>query len=170
MSHKIILTVMRRVRNKLLSEISEEQFGFKDCGTRNVVFILGIIGERLTDMQKDVHLAFLDYKKAFNRAKHYILMEDLKSLGTDGKDLPLLSNLYKEQIAATLIDGNLRLLKEGFGKLELEGKIEGRRQRGRQTLKYMNGLAWALGCSVVEVLQCAGDLIGFRNMVANRNF
>ena len=39
---KIILrTIMQRVRNKLSSEISEEQFGFKnDCGTRDAMFIL----------------------------------------------------------------------------------------------------------------------------------
>jgi len=111
MSHitKIILRIiMRRIRNKLLPEISEEQFGFKkDCGTRNAIFLLRILGERSLEMQKDVHLAFIDYEKAFDRVKHDVLIEDLKSLGIDGKDLRLLNNLYKEQIAAVSIDGNL---------------------------------------------------------------
>ena len=45
---KIILRIiMRRVRSKLLPEISEEQFGFKkDCGTRDAIFMLRILGER----------------------------------------------------------------------------------------------------------------------------
>ena len=50
MSHitKIILRIiMRRVRSKLLPEISEEQFSLKkDCGTRDAIFMLWILGER----------------------------------------------------------------------------------------------------------------------------
>ena len=50
---KIILRViMRRIRNKLLPEISEEQFGLKkDSGTRDVIFILRILAERSIEMQ-----------------------------------------------------------------------------------------------------------------------
>ena len=58
----------------------------------------------------------------------------------------------------------------GVEKLVLEGKIKRRRQRGRQGLKHMDGLASAVGCSVVEVLQCVGDPICFGNMVANVRF
>ena len=52
----------------------------------------------------------------------------------------------------------------------LKGKIKGRRQRGRQRLKPIEGLTSALGCSVVKVLRCAGDWIGFRNMVDDVRF
>ena len=34
----------------------------------------------------------------------------------------------------------------------MEGKFEGRRQRGRMELKCMDDLVSALGCSVVEML------------------
>ena len=92
---------MRRVRNKLLPEISKEQFGFKrDCGTRNAIFVFRILGERSIEMQTDLHIAFIDYEKAFDRVKHETLMNDLKMIGIDDKDLRLLNNLYKEQIAA----------------------------------------------------------------------
>ena len=111
MSHitKLILRViMRRIRNKLLPEISEEQFGFKkDCGTRNAIFVLRILAERSIEMQVDIHMAFVDYEKAFDRVNHEILMQDLKQLGIDDKDLRLLNNLYKEQIAAVLVNGEL---------------------------------------------------------------
>ena len=87
MSHitKIIVRIiMRRVRNKLLPEISEEQFGFKkDCGTRDAIFVLRIRGERSIEMQRDIHIAFIDYEKVFDRMKHEILMKDLKLLGID---------------------------------------------------------------------------------------
>ena len=95
MSHitKIILRIMRRIRSNLLPEIGEEQFGFKkDCGTRNAIFVLRMIGERSLEMQKDVHLAFIDYEKAFDNVKHDNLMEDLKLIGIKGKDLRLLNN------------------------------------------------------------------------------
>ena len=99
---------MRRIRNKLLPEISKEQFGFKkDCGTRDVIFALRILGERSIEMQIDVHIAFIDYAKAFDRVKHEILMKDLKTVGIDEKDLRLLNNLYKEQIAVISINGDL---------------------------------------------------------------
>ena len=39
--------------------------------------------------------------------KHEILMKDMKMLGTDEKDLRLLNNLYKEQLAAISINGKL---------------------------------------------------------------
>eukprot|EP00795_Rhopilema_esculentum_P001281 gene1281-15666_t len=58
-------------------------------------------------MQKDVHLAFIGYEKVFNRVKHDILVDDLKSLGIDGKDLRLMNNLYNKQVAAISINGNL---------------------------------------------------------------
>ena len=54
-------------------------------------------------MQINVHLAFIDYEKAFNRVKHEILINDLKKIGIDEKDLRLLNYLYKEQTAAISI-------------------------------------------------------------------
>ena len=56
-------------------------------------------------MQRDIHIAFIDYEKAFDRVKHEILMKDLKMLVIDEKDLRLLNNLYKEQLAAISING-----------------------------------------------------------------
>ena len=39
--------IMRRIRNKLLPEISEEQFRFKkDCGNRDAIFVLRILAKR----------------------------------------------------------------------------------------------------------------------------
>ena len=54
-----------------------------------------------------------------------------------------------------------------FGKLVLEGKIEGKRQRGRQRQKYLDGLAFAAGCGAVDNLRRAGERADFKQMVAN---
>ena len=40
--------------------------------------------------------------------------------------------------------------KGGLEKLVIEGKINGKRQRGRQRLKYVEGLALTAGCDAVD--------------------
>ena len=57
--------------------------------------------------------------------------------------------------------------KGGLEKLVLEGKIDGKRQRGRQRLKYLDGLAFAAGCGAVDNLRRAGECAGYKQMVAN---
>ena len=69
--------------------------------------MLRILGGRSIKMQLDIHTAFIDYEKAFDRVKHEILMKDLKMLGIDEKDLRLLNNLHKEQLAEISINGKL---------------------------------------------------------------
>ena len=49
----------------------------------------------------------------------------------------------------------------------LERKINSKRQRGRQRLKYLEGLALTAGCGAVDILRRAGDRAGFRHMVTN---
>lgn len=104
MSHitKILLRIiMKRMRAKIHPEIGEEQFGFMpDKGTRNAVFVLKNIIERTIEMQQDVFLCFLDYKKAFDRVKHIDLLKMLHRVGIDDKDLQLIQNIYFEQSAA----------------------------------------------------------------------
>ena len=57
--------------------------------------------------------------------------------------------------------------KGGWEKLVLEGKINGKRQRGRQRLKYLEGLASATEYGAVDILWWADDHTGFKHMVAN---
>ena len=69
---KILLHVlMNRVRNKLKTEISDVQYGFvEDKSTRNAIFIIRMLTERAVEMQKNLYLCFIDYKKAFDKVKH----------------------------------------------------------------------------------------------------
>ena len=52
-------------------------------------------------------------------------------------------------------------------KLVLEGKVAGKRLRGRRRLNFMGGLASAVGCGTVAVLRRVADWVGFREMVAD---
>ena len=49
----------------------------------------------------------------------------------------------------------------------LEGKINGKRQRERRRLNYMEGLTSATGCGAVELLRRVGDRAGFREVAAD---
>ena len=99
MSHvtKLVLRViMNRIRGRTLSEISEVQYGFMpDRGTRNAIFVLRRLVERMIEKQKDVYVCFIDYSKAFDTVKHEPLIELLQSLDIDPQDVKLLANLYK---------------------------------------------------------------------------
>ena len=61
------------------------------------------------------------------------------------------------------------LREEGLENLCLTGKIEGRRDRGRQREKYMDGLKRATGGerSAVELIQMARRREDWKSMIAN---
>ena len=58
-------------------------------------------------MQNNTYLAFVDYEKAFDKAKHDLLIKGLKQMRFDWKDLRLLNNLYRDQVVAISINGQL---------------------------------------------------------------
>ncbi|GFO31938.1 retrovirus-related pol polyprotein from type-1 retrotransposable element r2 [Plakobranchus ocellatus] len=105
MSHitKILLKIiMLRIRNKIKPEITEEQCGFvEDKGTSNAIYILRTLIERALAVQKDVHLCFIDYTKAFDKVRHNEIITQLKQLNIDGKDLRIIN---WEQTAAMRIE------------------------------------------------------------------
>ena len=86
---KILLKIlMMRMRSKIRPEISEVQCGFmKDTGTRNAIFILRNLCERMIEENKTLYLCFIDYTKAFDRVQHGNLIELLQKLDLDGNDI-----------------------------------------------------------------------------------
>ena len=80
--------------NKIDKEVSRVQSGFRPgTGTREGVFNLRTICERATDVQKDVYKCFIDYTKAFDRVKHFKMIECLSEIEIDDKDLQIISKL-----------------------------------------------------------------------------
>ena len=55
--------------------------------TREGISNLQTICERAADVQKDVYICFIDYTKAFDRVKHFKMIECLSEIGIDNKDL-----------------------------------------------------------------------------------
>lgn len=106
---KLIMKVLlERARNKMKSHIAEEQFGFReDRGCRNAIFVLRMLAERAIEVQKDIYICFIDYKKAFDNVKHEELFQTLKETGIDGNDLQLFQELYWNQTAAIKTNGTL---------------------------------------------------------------
>ena len=82
-------------------DISPIQYGFmSDRGTRNAIFVLRRLIERLIQKQKDVFTCFIDYSNAFDTVKHASLFDLLSSLDIEFYDIKLLANLYWNQQAA----------------------------------------------------------------------
>ena len=111
MSHITKLTlriIMNRARSRIRLEIGKEQCGFvQDAGTRNAIFMIRMLSERAIEMQKDLHLCFIDYTKAFDKVQHEELLGMLGKLDIHGKDLRIVRNLYWEQTACMRIDNDL---------------------------------------------------------------
>ena len=77
----VMRVIMNRIRGLTLSEISEVQYSFMpDRGTRNAIFVLRRLVERMMEKQKDVYVCFIYYSKAFNMVEHKPLIELLHSL------------------------------------------------------------------------------------------
>ncbi|GFO12049.1 retrovirus-related pol polyprotein line-1 [Plakobranchus ocellatus] len=56
-------------------------------------------------MQRDLHLCFIDYSKAFDKVRHTELFRMLEKLDIDGKDMRAIRNLYWDQTASVRIEG-----------------------------------------------------------------
>ena len=98
--------IMNRLRGRTLSEISEVQYGFMpDRGTRNAIFVLRRLVERMIEKQIDGYICFIDYSKAFDTVRHEPLIELLQSLDIGPQDVKLLPNLYWNQKATVRHNG-----------------------------------------------------------------
>ena len=103
MSHatKVLLKIiLERVKGKIDVVIGENQSGFRaGKGTREGIFNLRTIGERYLEKQKDLFICYIDYEKAFDRVNHEKLIQRLKDVGLNGKDIRIIMRLYWEQTA-----------------------------------------------------------------------
>ena len=103
MSHmtKLLLKIIQRwVIAKIDQEICIFQGSFRPrIGTRAGIFNIRIICEPIIELRQDVFISFIDYKKAFDKVKHSKVMECLKDIGIDEKDLRITAGLYWDQAA-----------------------------------------------------------------------
>ena len=103
---KILLHIIKnRITNIIDSKISECQLSYrKGKGTRDGIFILRTIGERMIQKNKKVYMVFIDYQKAFDRVNHERLIEILKEEGTPAHEIRSIENLYWNQKAVVITE------------------------------------------------------------------
>ena len=108
MSHaiKVILQIIiQRNSNKIEREIGKTQSGFRPKkGTREGIFNLRMIFDKYTELDKNIYICFIDYEKAVHRVYHHKLMDTLKRINIDGKDMRVIQALYYDQVAAVRIE------------------------------------------------------------------
>ena len=82
---KIIAKILRRKTEKKIENVlGEDQFGFRrGKGTRETIGMMRIIEERTLEVDEEMCVCFIDWKKAFNRVNWTKLMHFLKRIGID---------------------------------------------------------------------------------------
>ena len=92
---KLLLKIIhQRMGKKIDREVSRLQSGFRPgTGTREGTSNPRTICERASDVQTDVCICFIDYTKAFDRVKHFKMIECLSEIVIDDKDLQLITKL-----------------------------------------------------------------------------
>ena len=80
---KILLYIIKNRITKIINEhLEESQFGFREgSGTRNAIYVLRTICERMMQKKKKMYICFIDYAKAFDNVKHGKLIQIMKQVG-----------------------------------------------------------------------------------------
>ena len=100
--------VLNRIKSVIDIEVDEAQFGFRPGrGTREGIFSFNILAQKHIEYQKDLYICFIDYAKAFDKVKHENLIDCLKQIGLDSKDIRVIANLYWFQQAAIRVDNEV---------------------------------------------------------------
>ena len=66
----------------------------KGKGTATAIFLLRRLSKRAIEMQRNLYLHFIDYKKGFDTVKHQEMLEILARLRMDEEDKKVIRNLY----------------------------------------------------------------------------
>lgn len=89
-----------RVRSKCELHLDDSQFGFRSAfSTRKALFVFNVLLQKWRDHRQDVFVCFVDYEKAFDRVQHTRLIELLRGIGVDDKNVRIIKNLYWRQKA-----------------------------------------------------------------------
>ena len=71
--------IKKRITPIIERQLTDNQMGFrKGKGTRDGIFQLRQLTERMIEKNKNLYADFIDYSKAFNKVKHQKLFEILK--------------------------------------------------------------------------------------------
>jgi len=97
-----------RIRCICEEDLADSQFGFRNAFvTREALFGMNLLLQKCRDQRKDVFACFIDYEKAFDRVQHDKLVDMLRGVGLDDRDIRIIKNLYWNQTAQIKV-GNIK--------------------------------------------------------------
>ena len=77
-SKLLLKIIQQRIADKIDKEVSRLQSGFRpEMGTREGIFNWRTLCERTLEVNQDVYICFIVYKKAFDRVNHSKMIECL---------------------------------------------------------------------------------------------
>ena len=115
---KVMLKILQaRFQQYVHCELPDVEAGFrKGRGTRDQITNNRWIIEKAKEFQKNIHICFIDYAKAFDCVDHHKLWKILKEMGIPDHLTCLLRNLYAGQEATVRTrHGTTDLLQIGKG-------------------------------------------------------
>ena len=98
--------------------LSPNQIGFmKGSSTSDHIFLLQtIIDKTVKRNKKKLYVAFIDFKKAYDRVNRDLLLKRLKTLGINGIFLRNIESMYKQTLySIKLKDGHLNSISSNLG-------------------------------------------------------
>jgi sorting nexin-29 len=111
-------TLRRIIEKKIQEVLGEDQIGFRrGKGTTDAIGMLRVISERIIlEINEDLCVCFIDWKKVFDRVNWTKLMQILRGTGIDWRERRLHRNLYMAQsVKVRLNHGETRSVKTGRG-------------------------------------------------------
>ena len=108
---KILLRILlKRMQSFAESEVADVQMGFRPGrGTRDQILNLRLIMEKAREFQQPLYMAFIDYRKAFDRLDHSKLWQILLSMGAPQACVTAVMHLYAKQSAVVRVEGEMSL-------------------------------------------------------------
>jgi len=90
---RIITKILRRkIERKIEDVLGEDQFGFRrGKGTRDVIGMMRITAERNLEIDEELCICFIDWKKAIDRVNWTKLMHILKGTGIHWRERRMIS-------------------------------------------------------------------------------
>ena len=89
-------------------QIAEEQMGFrKKVGTRDQIFNIRMIMEKVRDYNILLYMAFIDFKKTFDSVRHTAFWEIMKKMGVNEQIMSPIRKLYRNREAAVRVESEL---------------------------------------------------------------
>ena len=106
----------KRIKGGLMSQQPVEQAGFRaGFSTTDHLFTLNQVIEKAEEYQIDLHLAFVDFRKAFDSINHEFMLQALKNQGVPHIYIKIIEEMYTDLKARIITDvkGELFGIKKG---------------------------------------------------------